>query len=81
MLLRCAGMAVTGMVFAAGVATGAALGGGAVAAAVVGREMWRRRTAWRDGGAGYADDHLDAGPMDPGMPPGDDEPHPSTPAA
>lgn len=65
MLLRCAGMAMTGMMFAAGLATGAAVGGGAVAAALLGRRMWQERQGWRSGGTAMDGDSLPPLPPEP----------------
>jgi hypothetical protein len=56
MLLRCAtrlaagpaGIAA-GLLFAAGVATGVALGATAVGAAVIGKRVWEERRGWRAG--------------------------------
>jgi hypothetical protein len=48
MLLRCAGVAMTGMAFTAGMAAGTAIGGGAVVAALLGRRLWKEKRGWRD---------------------------------
>jgi hypothetical protein len=68
MLLRCAGMAMTGMMFTAGLAAGAALGGGAVVAALVGRRLWQEKQGWRSGSDAADADSLPPLPPEPGGP-------------